>query len=98
MRDHEGSKATLARVEVTEARKSLGIMIAGDCNWKAEETRLLRASVLWKAQVQFNSIQHNDCTVTLRATKAFISPLLRSKNDRCRTTWGVNTFPEKVLE
>jgi hypothetical protein len=36
--------------------------------------------------------------VVLRATKAFKSPLLRSRNDRCRTTRGVKTFPERDLE
>jgi hypothetical protein len=45
-----------------------------------------------------NSIQHNDYIVTLRATKAFKSPLLRSRNDQCRTIRGVKTFPEKDLE
>jgi hypothetical protein len=33
--------------------------------------------------VRVNSIQHNDYIVILRATKAFKSPLLRSRNDRC---------------
>jgi hypothetical protein len=34
----------------------------------------------------------------LRAMKAFKSPLLRSRNDRCRTIRGVKTFPERDLE
>jgi hypothetical protein len=46
----------------------------------------------------FNSIQHNDYIVILRATKAFKLPLLRSRNDRCRTIRGVKTFPERDLE
>jgi hypothetical protein len=32
----------------------------------------------------FNSIQHKDYIVILRTTKAFKSPLLRSRDDRCR--------------
>jgi hypothetical protein len=50
-----GERVTLERVEVSATRKSLGIMILGDCSWKGEEARLLRASVLWKSQ--FNSTQ-----------------------------------------
>jgi hypothetical protein len=68
MRDHEGSRATLARVEVTEARKSLGIMIAGDCNWKAEEARLLRASVLWKSHVKAGHLSSSDAWYALNHT------------------------------
>jgi hypothetical protein len=48
--------------------------------------------------LQTNSIQHNDYIVILRATKAFKSPLLRSRNDRCRPIRGVKTFPERDLE
>jgi hypothetical protein len=46
---------------------------------------------------EFNSIQHNDYIVMLRATKAFKLPLLRSRNDRCRTMRGVKTFPEREI-
>jgi hypothetical protein len=45
-----------------------------------------------------NSIQRHDYIVILRATKAFKSPSLRSRNDRCQTIWGVKTFPERDLE
>jgi hypothetical protein len=45
-----------------------------------------------------NSIQHKDYIVILRATKAFKSPLLRSRDDRCRTIRGVKTFPERYRE
>jgi hypothetical protein len=69
MRDHVGSRATLDRVEVSAARKSsLGIMIAGDCNWKAEEARLLRASALWKAQVQAGHLSSSDAWYALNHT------------------------------
>jgi hypothetical protein len=68
MRDHAGSRATLARVEVTEARKSVGIMIAGDCNWKAEEARLLRASVLWKSHVKAGHLSSSDAWYALNHT------------------------------
>ena len=54
-------------------------------------------ATLWQ-RCQFNSIQHNDYIVILRATKAFKSPLLRSRNDRCRTIRDVKKFPERDLE
>ena len=47
LRDHLGDHVPLERVEVTEARKSLGVMISGDCSWTAEAASLLQASVLW---------------------------------------------------
>jgi hypothetical protein len=47
------------------------------------------------SQIEQNSIQHKDYIVKLRATKAFKSPLLRSRDDRCRTIRGVKTFPER---
>jgi hypothetical protein len=43
----------------------------------------------------YNSIQHNDYVVMLHAAKAFKSPLLRSKNDRCQMVRDVRTFPDK---
>jgi hypothetical protein len=42
--------------------------------------------------------EHKDYIVNLRATKAFKSPLLRSRDDRCRTIRGVKTFPERYRE
>jgi hypothetical protein len=42
MLDHTGARATFDWVEVSEARKSLGIMIAGNCQWEQETKRLLQ--------------------------------------------------------
>jgi hypothetical protein len=68
MLDHNGVRAPLDRVEVTEARKSLGLMIAGDCNWKAEHARLLRASRLWKANLQAGHLSESDAWYALNHT------------------------------
>jgi hypothetical protein len=68
-------------------------------NWNKNETNSTTPAGPMRKFNQFNnSIQHNDCIVVLRATKAFKSPLLRSRNDRCRTTRGVETFPERDVE
>ena len=68
MRDHTGERVPLDRVEVTAARKSLGIMISGDCSWKAETARLLQASQLWQAQIQAGHLSHADAWYALNHT------------------------------
>jgi hypothetical protein len=44
-------------------------MISGDCSWwKAEEARLLRASVLWKSYVQAGDLSSSDAWHALNHT------------------------------
>jgi hypothetical protein len=68
MLDHTGSRVPLERVEVSEARKSLGLMIAGDGNWDAEVAFLLKASVEWKANLQAGHLSRADAWYALTHT------------------------------
>jgi hypothetical protein len=68
MLDHTGARAHLDRVEVSEARKSLGIMIAGNCQWKDETSRLLQASRDWKANLLAGHLSKSDDWYTLNHT------------------------------
>ena len=65
MRDHLGDRVPLERVEVTEARKSLGVMISGDCSSTAEASRLLQASILWQAYIKAGHLSHSDAWYAL---------------------------------
>jgi hypothetical protein len=74
------------------------IELGGEIHEGATAVEASNARVPIEEPVQFNSIQHNDYIVILCATKAFKSPLFRSRNDRCRTIRGVKTFPERDLK
>ena len=66
MRDHRGDRVPLERVEVTEARKSLGVMISGDCSSTAEASRLLQASTLWQqAHIKAGHLSHSNAWYAL---------------------------------
>jgi hypothetical protein len=89
MGDHLGDRVPLERVEVTEARKSLGVMISEDCTWKAEEARLSQASVLWQAHILAGHLSHSDVWRALVHTimKTVKSPMVTTclTKDRCKT-------------
>jgi hypothetical protein len=68
MLDHTGARATFARVGVSEAHKSLGIMIAGNCQWKQEMKRLLQAAVDWRANLRAGHISTTDAWCALTHT------------------------------
>ena len=65
MRDHLGDRVPLERVEVTEARKSLGVMISRDCSWTAKASRLLQASILWQAHIKAGHLSYSDAWYAL---------------------------------
>jgi hypothetical protein len=68
MLDHTGNRAPFDRVEVSEARKSLGIMIAGDCCWDQETVRLLQASIDWRANLRAGHLSTTDAWYALTHT------------------------------
>lgn len=65
MLDHTGSRVSLERIEVTEARKSLGLMMAGDGNWNAEVAFLQKASVEWRVNLQASHLSQANAWYTL---------------------------------
>jgi hypothetical protein len=68
MLDHTGACVPLKCVEVSEARCSLGLMIAGDCNWDAEVARLLQASIDWRANLRAGHLSTSDAWYALNHT------------------------------
>jgi hypothetical protein len=68
MRGHMGNRVHLDRVEVLEARRSLGLMIAGDCQWTDEVARLLKASVAWRANLRSGHLSATDAWYALNHT------------------------------
>jgi hypothetical protein len=68
MRDHMGNRVHLDRVEVSEAWRSLGLMIAGDCQWTDEVARLLKASVTWRANLRSGHLSATDAWNALNHT------------------------------
>jgi hypothetical protein len=68
MLDHTGARVPLNRVEVSEAGKSLGIMIAGNCQWKDQTARLLQASRDWKANLLAGHLSKSDTWYALNHT------------------------------
>jgi hypothetical protein len=68
MLDHTGTRVPFDRVEVSEARKSLGLMIAGDCNWTEEVARLLQASRDWRANLRAGHLSQSDAWYALNHT------------------------------
>jgi hypothetical protein len=68
MLDHTGARVPLERVEVEEARKSLGIMIAGNCQWDDETARLLQASIVWRANLRAGHLSTSDAWYALNHT------------------------------
>ena len=76
--------------EDTEARKSLGVMISGDCTWKAEEEAcLLEALVLWQARIQAGHLSHLDawCALvhTVMKTVEHLMMATCFAKDQCQT-------------
>ena len=65
MQDHLGDRVPLEQVEVNEARKSLGVMISGDCSWTAEASHLLQASILWQAHIKAGHLSYSDAWYAL---------------------------------
>jgi hypothetical protein len=68
MLDHTGSRVPLERVEVSEARRSLGLMISGDGKWEAEVKYLLQASIDWRANLQAGHLSKADAWYALNHT------------------------------
>jgi hypothetical protein len=91
MRDHAGDRVMLERVEVSAARKSLGMLISGDCSWKAEEARLLRASVLWKSHVQAGHLSSSDAWYALNHT------IMKAVECRMMATYLSKVQCEKIM-
>jgi hypothetical protein len=89
MLNHNGLRTPLDRVEVTEACKTLGLVIAGDCNWKAEVACLLQASVMWRANLKAGHLSTSDVWYTLNHTinKTVEHPMMATylKKDECET-------------
>jgi hypothetical protein len=68
MLDHTGTRVPLDGVDVSEARKSLGPMIAGDCNWDFEVARLLQALVDWRANFRAGHLSQSYAWYALNHT------------------------------
>jgi hypothetical protein len=68
MRDHTGSRVPLVRVDVSEARCSLGVMIAGNFQWEDEVARLLRASNNWRSNLRTGHLSVSDAWYALNHT------------------------------
>jgi hypothetical protein len=74
---------------VSELLETLSPFIEKEFGKGADNAAIWQESLLHEGRVPhddviLNSIQHKDYIVILRATKAFKSPLLRSRNDRCQ--------------
>jgi hypothetical protein len=55
-------------LEVSEARKTLGVMMVPNCNSTAEYERLLGESQKWASQVKAGNLQNIDAWLALRST------------------------------
>jgi hypothetical protein len=68
MRDHTGSRVPLVQVDVSEARRSLEVMIAGNCQWEDEVARLLRASNNCRSNLRTGHLSVSDAWYALNHT------------------------------
>jgi hypothetical protein len=66
--DHTEARVPLERVEMSEAHRSLGLMIAGDGKWEAEVKYLLQASIDWRANLQAGHLSKADAWYALNHT------------------------------
>jgi hypothetical protein len=87
MMDHTGVRILLERVEVLEARKSLGIMVAGDGNWDSEYEYLLKILRDWRANLQAGHLSREDAwyalTHTINCTLEFPSMATFLSKQQC---------------
>jgi hypothetical protein len=51
MLDHTDTRVPLDRVEVSEARRSFGLIITGDRQWDDEVAQLLEAPIKWSSDI-----------------------------------------------
>jgi hypothetical protein len=68
VRNHSGDRVELERVEVTEARKTLGVKTAPTGENTAQFEHMLEASQKWAAQIKASNLRQMDTWLALRST------------------------------
>jgi hypothetical protein len=68
VRNHAGDRVELERLEVTEARKTLGVKTAPTRYNTAQFGHMLEASQKWAAQIKASSLRQMDAWLALRST------------------------------
>jgi hypothetical protein len=68
VRNHAGNRVELERLEVTEARKTLGVKTAPIGDNTAQYEHMLEASQKWAAQIKPSNLRQIDAWLALRST------------------------------
>jgi hypothetical protein len=68
LRNHAGDRVELERLEVTEARKTLGVKTAPTGDNTAQFEHMLEASQKWAAQIKASNLRQMDAWLAPRST------------------------------